>query len=422
MGLRLSRCLAALLLTCIASAAAWAHPQSSFNLRVVHFERTPGGLTAYMRLSLPLVVGNRLGAARADGTFEPAPYTINRMESGQLFHYVDVGAVRGDASGLGRLIADGHLLRIDGGAVTPRLLAVHVHPKGHVPPFNTLDERERALTGAAWPDGADAVDAGYALVDAKLFYPHPGPIGSFELGSSLRAGLLGEPVTRNLLVDHHGARAIVYGPSGDLHAPITIDPSLLDSARTFFASGMRHILAGADHLLFVLCLVLAARGRWTLVSAITGFTVGHSLSLAAGFFGHAPDVQWFAPLIEVAIAASILFAALAALFASNAARLTFAVTVVIGVLHGFGFAIGLRELLGADGPNPLSSLLAFNLGVEAGQLAVAFAAIGVLVTAARVALHLDRWVRQGAAVSAALVACVWLAQRVPAVLVATSQS
>jgi len=403
-----------------ASPAVFAHAQSSFNLRMVHFEHSSTGTTAYYRISLPLVVGDIVGDPRKSSAYKPAPFTITRVESGQLFHYVDIAAVRAEAMRLGEMIAASHRLHIDGEPIIPKVLAVRVQPKGFVPPFATLAEREAAVFGPAWPEGADSIDAGYVLVDAKLFYPHRRDANSFGFASRLRAGSLGEPVTRNLLIDHRAGQTVIYSPSGDTFDSITINPSVLASAKTFFIDGAQHISGGLDHLLFVLCLVLAAPHARALMWAVTGFTAGHSISLAAGFFGYAPSANWFSPLIEAAIAASILIAALAVLWKRQAVPVTFVVTVAIGVLHGFGFAFGLRELLGPDGPNPITSLVGFNLGVEAGQLAVALAVVALLRFADRRLAKTAQWARSGSAAAAGLVACIWLMQRVPALLQAAA--
>ena len=158
--------------------------------------------------------------------------------------------------------------------------------------------------------------------------------------------------------------------------------------------------------------MLGAGGLGALASRITGFTIGHSVTLAAGFFGVTPAGAWFAPSVEAAIALSILLAGLATL-TGRGGRGLFLVTLGLGLVHGFGFSSALRELLAADGPNVVPALAGFNVGVEIGQLAV-----GLSVYAA------FRWLRQTGtarparvvAVTACMaVAVFWLFQRVPVV-------
>lgn len=133
--------------------------------------------------------------------------------------------------------------------------------------------------------------------------------------------------------------------------------------------GVDHILSGVDHLMFVFALLLLIRDRGRLIGAITAFTVAHSLSLAAASLG------WIvvpAPPVEAVVALSIMFLAAELMRpADEGLRLTerfpWLVAFAFGLLHGLGFARALLEVGLPEGEVPLA-LLAFNLGVEAGQL------------------------------------------------------
>jgi len=155
------------------------------------------------------------------------------------------------------------------------------------------------------------------------------------------------------------------------------DPSFVVPAprgkAAIFASylrfGIDHILSGIDHLLFVFALLLLVREASGLVAAITAFTVAHSISLGMATLG------WLvvaSPPVEAVVALSIV--TLAAELAQPAGRgrlLTerspWAVSLCFGLLHGLAFAGALIETGLPQGDVPLA-LLAFNLGVEAGQL------------------------------------------------------
>jgi hypothetical protein len=137
-------------------------------------------------------------------------------------------------------------------------------------------------------------------------------------------------------------------------------------------SGFRHILDGTDHLLFLACLMipLGKNLRWRpLVVIVTSFTVAHSITLIASAFGFVPDALWFPPLIELMIALTIIYMALENMVGSNLQR-RWILTFAFGLVHGFGFSFALSESLQFAGDHLLTSLLAFNLGVEIGQLAV----------------------------------------------------
>jgi len=134
--------------------------------------------------------------------------------------------------------------------------------------------------------------------------------------------------------------------------------------------GVEHILLGIDHLLFVLGLLLIVRDRWMLVKTVTAFTVAHSITLAVATFGVA---QVAAAPLNAAIALSILFLGPEIVRTwrgetSFTIRHPWVVAFAFGLLHGFGFASGLKALGLPQGEIPFALLL-FNVGVEIGQLA-----------------------------------------------------
>ena len=148
---------------------------------------------------------------------------------------------------------------------------------------------------------------------------------------------------------------------------------------TYTALGVEHILAGADHLLFVFALLLLIRSPGPLIGAITAFTAAHSLTLASATLGW---ITLPAPPVEAVIALSIMFLA-SELLRSDAPetrlshRYPWAVSFGFGLLHGLGFAGALQEIGLPQREIPLA-LFSFNVGVEIGQLMF----IAVLMVAA----------------------------------------
>ena len=137
----------------------------------------------------------------------------------------------------------------------------------------------------------------------------------------------------------------------------------------YVSHGMRHILMGFDHLLFVFALMLIVRKGWMLVKTITSFTVAHSITLGLATVGmiHVP-----APPVEATIALSIMLLAteiarLSRGLPSLTSRFPWTVAFCFGLLHGLGFAGALSEIGLPQGDVPLA-LLSFNVGVELGQL------------------------------------------------------
>ena len=168
-------------------------------------------------------------------------------------------------------------------------------------------------------------------------------------------------------------------------------PSPRRVALTYLRLGIDHILLGVDHLLFVLGLVLIVPDRFTLFKTITAFTLAHSLTLAAATLGYVS-----APVapIEAAIAMSILFLGPEIVRhqrgeTSLTIRRPWLVAFAFGLLHGFGFASGLRTAGLPHGDIPVA-LLCFNVGVEFGQLG--FVALILLLAGSLRVLEI-RWPR-----------------------------
>ena len=149
------------------------------------------------------------------------------------------------------------------------------------------------------------------------------------------------------------------------HAHDTALQRPLPSLPEYLALGLQHILTGFDHLAFLLGLVLITRRLRPLLLAVTTFTVGHSLSLTASTL---ELVQLPASWVETAIALSIAYVATLNLRERHG-EARFVMSGAFGFIHGFGFAGALREI-GLPSDQIAPPLLAFNMGVELGQLAV----------------------------------------------------
>lgn len=184
----------------------------------------------------------------------------------------------------------------------------------------------------------------------------------------------------------------------------------------FVQLGFEHILAGLDHILFVMALVIGARGAGDLVKVITTFTVSHSITLGLAAAGLV-DVP--ASVVEPLIALSIAFVALDNLLGATSHRL--AAVFGFGLLHGIGFAGALR-IDGGSVWSFLVSLLGFNVGVELGQLLLIAAVLPVIVLARRITLPKNvSLVRVASPVATSLIAVVggvWFVERLLAAPVA----
>jgi hypothetical protein len=204
------------------------------------------------------------------------------------------------------------------------------------------------------------------MLDVVFEYPIHSDRSEFAISPGLtRLGLRVNVVLRFLPPGGAERAFDVHGDPGI----VRLDPRWHQAALRFVEEGFFHILDGTDHLLFLLCLVIPFRRIRPLLLVVTSFTVAHSVTLIASAFGLAPSALWFPPLIETLIAVSIVYMAFENIVGARLERRWF-ITFAFGLVHGFGFSFALRETLQFAGSHLLASLVAFNVGVELGQLAV----------------------------------------------------
>jgi hypothetical protein len=232
--------------------------------------------------------------------------------------------------------------------------------------FATFDAALAHVRGAPLPDGTQLVWQ-QALLDVLL----ETPIESAAARFSLRPGVerLGVRVTTTVRFSTEGGVERAFALDGD-PGVVPLDPRWHQSMLRFLRQGFEHILDGSDHLLFLLALVVPFRRRLgALAWIVTAFTAGHSVTLLAAALGAAPSALWFPPLIEVLIAATIFYTAVENVVDPNERRRC-VLAFGFGLVHGFGFSFALQSTLQFAGTHAVTSLLAFNVGIELGQLLV----------------------------------------------------
>ncbi|MEP6493544.1 MAG: HupE/UreJ family protein [bacterium] len=275
-----------------------------------------------------------------------------------------------------------------------RIAGAHVS----LPSDRSFETYERAVAHIADAPLPESTELAWqqAMLDVSLEYAIASDRSKFSIDPTWAR--LGVRTSTVLRFSPPGGSEHAFQYSGD-PGLVRLDPRWYQAARQFVKLGFEHILDGIDHLLFLFCLVIPFRKLRPLIGVVTAFTVAHSITLIASAAGIAPAGLWFPPLIEVLIALSIVYMALENIVGPKLER-RWMLAFGFGLVHGFGFSFALRESLQFAGSHLLTSLLAFNVGVELGQIAVLCVAIPAL------ALVFKRLVaeRMGTIILSALVA------------------
>lgn len=209
------------------------------------------------------------------------------------------------------------------------------------------------------------------MLDSKGGYTHYGQI---QLGKDIHTTVFdGDAPSYTLAVDPDGT--------------VAVEQSFWDVFAQYIWQGVLHIVLGIDHVLFVLCLLLAARRFRPLLAVVTSFTLAHSITLALS----ALEVLTLPPeVVEPLIALSIAWVAVELLLErenkSPADKPSppmhlYGLTFAFGLLHGFGFSYVLRDEVGLPTDALVPALLSFNIGVELGQIAIVAAAFPLVAWA-----------------------------------------
>ncbi len=242
-------------------------------------------------------------------------------------------------------------------------------------------------------------------------------LGTQRTGLRLRRSLFGKEADERLqqLTVSRGSEAqrLVLSPG---HEACEVFPSAWTTVVDHAQQGLAHVLAGPDHLLFLLVVLASGWGLRRVLLSLTCFTLGHGVTLAGSALG-----AWSVPaaIVEPAIAATIVGMALLDQWSRRRERRggtpvseRLRLTLVFGcaLIHGLGLAGALGDL-GLDTGHRLWSLLGFNLGIKLAQIGVAsLVAVLLLLAATRLPAIQANAVRF-ASIAAVALGTVWLVQR-----------
>jgi len=349
------------------------------------------------------------------------------------------------------------LRRIDANALHAALSA----RKGSVPTYLTSALQLRTQRGVCAPDMASVVKlsarTGWVRYEWQTRCSAP-PI-------SLRSDLLVDVVSAHIhmtRVNLRGRPQVDYVFTEDertvsLAAGAGASSSLAVAAR-YVKLGVHHLLSGWDHIVFLLILVFIATSLREVALAVTGFTIGHSITLGLTVTGYtSPNVGtvealiglsialvaienvwlserrssaalpratvvglsacavaalWIGSLSPLALAGIALFTACYLRLladATNPVKLRWAIAAMFGLVHGFGFA-GAMQQLSPSSEHLALALIGFNVGVELGQLMI-LAAVWPAVRLLHKRRHAHTWAVQISSAGALAVGLFWFATR-----------
>lgn len=205
------------------------------------------------------------------------------------------------------------------------------------------------------------------VMDLFFVFPLDRQPSKLVLGNTFFKGF--DPDHRNLIklvAANQPLQQAVFTPSHTRQEFIIgEDVSIIKQVFDFTVLGVEHIFVGYDHIMFLLALIVLGGSLGNLVKIVTAFTVAHSITLILATLD---IVSLPGKWVEVGIALTIAYVALENLWAKDAGH-RWKLTFVFGLVHGFGFANVLRDL-GLPTEGLVASLLAFNIGVELGQVTI----------------------------------------------------
>lgn len=251
-----------------------------------------------------------------------------------------------------------------------------------------------------------------SLVERRIIEAGGGTLAGERIEFVGLQGTITDVLVRVQMID--GTSSTVLVRSSEPWVDVASSNGPLTVLGAYLVHGIEHILFGVDHLLFVLALVLIVRSYRVLFFTITSFTIAHSITLALTTLGL---LRLPGPPVEAAIALSILLVAVEIIRQQRGqsgmtAKWPWIVAFSFGLLHGFGFASALAGIGIPQSDIPLA-LLAFNVGVEVGQLAFIAAVLCVIALARRIRITpiFERYALPAATYAIGSLAAFWFLER-----------
>jgi len=232
--------------------------------------------------------------------------------------------------------------------------------------------------------GSSALPGGFSYVVVLQQISFPTPPKRLQLTTDLFGTNKGEDkltlqATMGKASDPNSRSAVVILEPGNNSQRLFVGG--WETFTKFIRIGVEHILAGTDHLLFLLTIIVAAAGWRYWLSVVTSFTIAHSITLTLSALG---TIKVNPTFVEQAIAASIVLMAIHNLLRQGThTRGLVPLVFGCGLLHGLGFASALSEM-GLDSGHRIATLAGFNVGVECGQFVFLIGVIALITIIRRI--------------------------------------
>lgn len=385
---------------------AEAHFVQGTKLRTILLAPHGEALIAYVRTPLPLVFSDVVTTAQATERPLETPFLYHEQTGAGGRYRLSIEAVTTDKPAFEERLRKALAWSQGGLEVPAYLTGFRVYARMPTGAFDTPWAAQAAIAGTS--TGLDPV-FGQAYVDYAVTLSPAEVAGALQLRSAYPSLPTPDGVTiDNHIIDARGDAPASYTRPGQLEESATLDGSLWRTISEFVWQGVLHIIEGLDHVFLVVCLALGIGARTRLLWIVTAFTLGHSVTLIATFLGATPSWPWFIPAVEAAIAATVLYTAIAAFMGRMDSVLLIA---GIGLLHGLGFSFVLGDILGRDTPNLVPALAAFNVGIEIGQLMIITATLLVVAAITRLSATATHAMRTAALAGIALISAWWMIER-----------
>ena len=336
--------------------------------RIIHVVEEHDKTAVYLQFPLPLMVLTLNWGGLDSG--DSLPYVRSQLEAGQWRYRIDRQAISNDWQGFAETALEPYRFATkDARHISFIIEAINIHSH-ETGSFSTLNATLVAFNGEnqiKLPEEAEIFDTS---VDIKIILQNYSRADGLTIVSSVGKGL---PIVDRLFnnVNYHLANGAVetrnsYGLlAADFAKIVSPFTRIVDAGKR----GVKHIVIGWDHIVFMLLLVIASPKFIAVFKRATAFTVGHCITLSIGGMGYVPSGAWFIPSIELAIAASIVYGGIMILV-GKAEMLTTGKVALIGLIHGFGFSFVMKEAYSTSRSIDALNLVGFNLGIELGQIMI----------------------------------------------------